>query len=206
MKHLIFLTLLSILALSACNDATTNPHAADNILKISGKVTNPNNLEIKDNLKPVLMWNLYDYTRTYQFIWGVGEFNSTDMTFSIDIKDAPLDSCLNKFESCEMGIAYIALLQMDSDYSGRWPSEALSIWERGVALNNAIIYRADNTGGVGQKASWADNFTTGYNYAILKTNPTDNTFESWEYIENNTTLELEYGAYFADIPYWYNSK
>ncbi len=206
MKQLLFLTLLSILALSACNDATTNPHAADNIFKISGKVINPDNIDIKENLKPVLMWHLYNVPFTHRFIWGVGELNPTDMTFSIELKDVPLDSCLNKFESCELGVAYVVLLEIDNDFSGIWPSEALSIWEQGVVLDNAIIYKSNKSGGIGQKASWADNFTSGYNYANIKTNPTDNTFESWEYIQNYTTLELEYGAYCSDFPTWYFPK
>ncbi len=167
MKVITLLSFLLIFALSSCEEATTEPDPIpvqhSNMKYVTGTVFNPNDREIPEDSKLVLMWHVLTRYSSYQYITDAGTFDKQQMTFRIDFSDFPIDSCLNKFKDSYLGVA--TFLMVEKDYPLGKYDRYNGYKSIGWAINKSIVFASGSLADIEPFMPWIIDFPTGYNLA-----------------------------------------
>ncbi len=167
MKQFTILILLSIIAYYGCDPATTEPATTlvkhSNMKYVTGNVLNPNEREIPEGSKLVLMWHVLTRYSSYTYITDVGSFDKQQMTFRIDFSDFPIDSCLNKYKDSYLGVA--TFLMVEKDYPLGKYDHYNGYKSIGMSKNKAIVFASGSLADIEPFMPWINQFSFGYNLA-----------------------------------------
>lgn len=150
--------LFVILIVVSCS-TPTGPPENDKTITLTGTIENKNGTTITTNMNVYVVWKVTSGTPDYDYVWGKGSIDKSNMTFKVTLQDKPPVEALN---SNSFGVGIIAILDDSKLQNGIFPTDYPIEKTIGLAGWNCVFYKSDTR----FDSTWVKRFSKGFSAGV----------------------------------------